>query len=70
MTLPVPQHGPQNKLTKLYDYGRKISKRLTQADYNNTKARTLSIKLAKYSDIFLLLSFSSTSLVLITGILC
>ena len=48
MTLPVPwkkisipQHGPQNKL---YDYGHKISKRFTQADYSNNKAHTHSIK--------------------------
>ena len=37
-----------------------------QADYSNTKAQTHSIKLAIYSDICQLLSFSSTSLVLIT----
>ena len=70
MTLPVPwkkisipQHGPQNKL---YDYGHKISKRFTQADYSNNKTHTLTIKLAIYSDICWLLSFSSTSLVQIT----
>ena len=28
----IPQHGPQNKLTKLYIYGLKISKRFTQVD--------------------------------------
>ena len=32
MTLAIPQHGPQNKLTKLYNHGHKISKRFTQAD--------------------------------------
>ena len=54
MTLPVlwnPQHGPQNKLTKLYNYGHKISKQFAQADYSNTKAHTHSIKLAIYRDI-------------------
>ena len=29
----------QNKLTKLYNYEHKISKRFTQADYSNTKAQ-------------------------------
>ena len=47
----ILQHGPQNKLTKLYNYGHKISKRFTQADYSNTKAHTHSTKLAIYSDI-------------------
>ena len=42
--MAIPQHGPQNKLTKLYNYGHKISKRFTQADYSNTKAHTHSIK--------------------------
>ena len=64
--MAIPQHGPQNKLTKLYNYGHKISKRFTQTDYNSNKAHTLSIKLAIYSDICWLLSFSSTLLVLIT----
>ena len=64
--MAIPQHGPQNKLTKLYNHGHKISKRFTQADYSNTKAHTHSIKLAIYSDICQLLSFSSTSLVQIT----
>ena len=63
--MAIPQNGPQNKLTKLYNYGHKISKRFTQADYSNNKAHTLTIKLAIYSDICWLLSFSSTSLVLI-----
>ena len=49
--MAIPQQGPQNKLTKLYNYGHKISKRFTQADYSNTKAHTHSIKLAIYSDI-------------------
>ena len=35
---------PQNKLTKLYNYGHKISKRFTQADYSNNEAHTLTIK--------------------------
>ena len=64
--IAIPQHGPQNKLTKLYKHRHKISKRFTQADYSNAKARTRSIKLAIYSDICQLLSFSSTSLVQIT----
>ena len=64
--MAIPQHGPQNKLTKLYNHGHKISKRFTQADYSNTKAHAHSIKLAIYSDIWWLLSFSSTSLVQIT----
>ena len=34
----IPQHGPQNKLTKLYNYGR-----FTQIDYSNNKAHTLAI---------------------------
>ena len=29
--LAIPQHGPQNKLTKQYNHGHKISKRFTQA---------------------------------------
>ena len=50
--IAIPQHGPQNKLTKLYNYGHKISDGLQkQADYNNNKAHTLAIKLAIYSDI-------------------
>ena len=49
--MAIPQQGPQNKLTKLYNYGHKISKRFTQADYSNTKAHTPSIKLAICSDI-------------------
>ena len=64
--MAIPQHGPQTKLRKLYNYGHKISKRFTQADYSNNKAHTHSIKLAIYSDICYLLSSSSTSLVLIT----
>ena len=40
-----------NKLATLYNYGHKISKRLTQSDYSNTKAHTPSIKLAIHSDI-------------------
>ena len=64
--IAIPQHGPQNQFTKLYNHGHKISKRLTQADYSNAKARTHSIKLAIYSDICQLLSFPSTSLVQIT----
>ena len=62
----ILQHGPQNKLTKLYNYGHKISKRFTQAGYSNTKAQTPSIKLAIFRDICYLLRFSSISLVLIT----
>ena len=64
--MAISQHGPQNKLTKLYNYGHKISKRFTQTDHSSNKAHTLAIKLAIYSDICKLLSFSSTSLVLIT----
>ena len=63
--MAIPQHGPQNKLTKLYNHGHKISKRFTQADYSNTKAHIHSIKLA-ISDICYLLYFSSTSLAQIT----
>ena len=44
--MAISQHGPQNKLTKLYNYGHKIPKRFTQADYSNTKVHTPSIKLA------------------------
>ena len=44
--MAIPQQGPKNKLTKLYKYGHKISKRFKQADYSNTKAQTHSIKLA------------------------
>ena len=61
--MAIPQHGPQNKLTKLYNHGHKISKRFTQADYSNIKAHTHLIKQVTYSDICCLLSFSSTSLV-------
>ena len=51
--MAIPQHGPQKKnLTKVYNYGQKLSKRFTQADYSNNKAHTLAIKLAIYSDIF------------------
>ena len=50
--MAIPQHGPQNKLTKLHNYGQKIAKRFTQADYSNNKALTRTIKLAIYSDIF------------------
>ena len=64
--MAISQHGPQNKLTKLYNYGHKISKRFTQTDHSSNKAHTLAIKLAIYSDICKLLSFSLTSLVLIT----
>ena len=49
--MAIPEHGPQNKLTKLYNYGHKISKRFTQTDYGNNKVHTLAIKLAVYSDI-------------------
>ena len=61
--MAIPQHGSQNKLTKLYNHGQKILKRFTQADYSNTKAHIHSTKLAIYSDACYLLSFSSTSLV-------
>ena len=48
----IPQHArPQNKLTKLHNYGHKISKRFTQADYSNAKDHTPSIKLAINCDI-------------------
>ena len=36
--MPIPQHRRENKLTKLYNHGHKISKRFRQADYSNTKA--------------------------------
>ena len=49
--IAISQHGPQNKLTKLYNYGHKISKRFTQTNYSNNKAHTLAIKLAIYSEI-------------------
>ena len=62
--MAIPQLGPQTKLTKLYNYGQKISERFTQADYGHKKTHTLTIKLAIYSYICLLLSFSSVSLVL------
>ena len=42
--LAIPQHGLQNKLTKLYNYGHTISVRFTEADYSNTKAHTHSMK--------------------------
>ena len=41
----------RQKLTKLYNYGHKISKQFTQTNYSNSKAHTLAIKLAIYSDI-------------------
>ena len=48
-----PATRPAKKnLTKVYNYGQKLSKRFTQADYSNNKAHTLAIKLALYSDIF------------------
>ena len=57
--------GPvKNKI--IQQVGHKVSKRFTQADYSNTKAHTPSIKLAIYSDICWLLSFSSTSFIQIT----
>ena len=49
--IAIPQHGPQKKITKLYNYGHKISKRFTQTNYSNNKAHTLAIKLAIYSEI-------------------
>ena len=50
-SMAIPQHGPQNKLTKLYDHGQKKSKRFTQTDYSNTKAHTHLIK-KRYIAIF------------------
>ena len=50
--MAISQHGPQSKLTKLYNYGHKISKRFTQRDYSNNKAHTLAIKLVINSAIF------------------
>ena len=47
----IPHHDPQNKLTKLYNYGHQIAKRFAQVDYSNTKAHRHSIKLAINSDI-------------------
>ena len=49
--MAIPENGPQNKLTKLYNYGHKISKRFTQRDYSDNKAHTLAIKLPINSDI-------------------
>ena len=49
--MAISQHGQQSKLTKLYNYGHKKSKRFTQRDYSNNKAHTLAIKLAINSDI-------------------
>ena len=51
--MAIPQHGPQNNLTKLFNYGHKISKRFVQADYSNNKAHTLAIKLATDRVIFI-----------------
>ena len=62
--MAIPQHGPKNKLAKLYNHGHKISKRFTETDYS--KAHTHSKKLAICNDICQLLSFSSTSLAQIT----
>ena len=42
----------KKNLTKVYNYGQKLSKRFTQTDYSNNKAHTLAIKLAIYTDIF------------------
>ena len=42
----------KKNLTKVYNYGQKLSKRFTQTDYSNNKAHTLAIKLAIYSDNF------------------
>ena len=53
--MAIPQHGRQNNLTKLYNYGHKISKRFIQADYSNNKAHTLAIKLA--TDIAIVTTF-------------
>ena len=65
--MAIPQHGPQNNLTKLFNYGDKISKRFIKADYSNNKAHTLAIKLATDRAIFnCFFIFSSTSPVLIT----
>ena len=50
--MAIPQHGPQNNLTKLFNYGHKISKRFIPADYSNNKAHTLAIKLATDRAIF------------------
>ena len=44
--MAIPQHGPQNNLTKLFNYGHKISKRFIPADCSNNKAHILAIKLA------------------------
>ena len=49
--MAIAQHGLKNKLTKLHNYGQKISKRFTQADYSNNKAHTHTTKLAIYTDI-------------------
>ena len=53
--MAIPQHGRRNNLTKLYNYGHKISKRFIQADYSNNKAHTLAIKLA--TDIAIVTTF-------------
>ena len=35
--MAIQQLGPHNKLTKLYKYGHKISKRFTEAVYSNRR---------------------------------
>ena len=49
---PATRPAKKKNLTKEYNYGQKLSKRFTQADYSNNKAHTLAIKLAIYSNIF------------------
>ena len=51
MILPIPQQGPRQKLTKLYNCGHKIPRRFTQAHKNYNKAHNLMIKLAMHSKI-------------------
>ena len=53
MILPIPQHGPRQKLTKLYNCEHKIPRRFTQAHKNYNKAHKLMIKLAMHSNICL-----------------
>ena len=41
----IPQHSPQSKLTKLYNYGQKYQNGLPKQIIANSKAHTLAIKL-------------------------
>ena len=41
----IPQHSPQSKLTKFYNYGQKYQNGLHKQIIANSKAHTLAIKL-------------------------